>query len=60
MLGKDTNKVHTYLEGIYNTILIKDIEEREMRKSDDPNKRKINGVSLLKNISRFLAGVNAP
>ena len=56
MLGKDTNKVHTYLEGIYNTILIKDIEEREMRKSDDPNKRKINDVSLLKNISRFLAG----
>lgn len=56
MLGKDTNRVDTYLEGIYNTILIKDIEEREMRKSDDPNKRKINDVSLLKNIARFLAG----
>ncbi|MGN1382805.1 MAG: ATP-binding protein [Eubacterium sp.] len=56
MLGRDTNRVDTYLEGIYNTILIKDIEDREIRKSADPNKRKINDVTLLKNISRFLAG----
>ncbi|MGN0194525.1 MAG: ATP-binding protein [Pseudoramibacter sp.] len=55
-LGKDQNRVDTYLEGIYNTILIKDIEEREMRKAVNKNGRKINDVSLLKNISRFLAG----
>ncbi|MFC2661660.1 MAG: ATP-binding protein [Eubacterium sp.] len=56
MLGRDVNRVDTYLEGIYNTILIKDIEERERRKSTDPNGRKIKDVNLLKNISRFLAG----
>lgn len=54
-LGQDANRIDTYLEGIYNTILIKDIEDREKRRTDDPNKRRINDVTLLKNISRFLA-----
>ena len=48
-------KVDMYLEGIYNTIIIKDIEERQKRKEKDPNKRKITDVGLLKNISKFLA-----
>lgn len=55
-LGKNQNQIDTYLEGIYNTILIKDIEERSVRKESDPNRRKISDVSLLKNIARFLAG----
>lgn len=55
-LGTDTDMIDTYLEGIYNTIIIKDIEERGRRKENDPNKRKITDLSLLKNISRFLAG----
>ena len=44
-----------YLEGIYNTIILKDIEQRQMRRNPDPNKRKITDIALLKNISRFLA-----
>lgn len=44
-----------YLEGIYNTILIKDIELRQKRRETDSNKRKINDIPLLKNIAKFLA-----
>ena len=55
-LGNDADMIDTYLEGIYNTIIIKDVEERSKRKEKDPNKRKITDVALLKNISRFLAG----
>lgn len=54
-LADDSEKVDMYLEGIYNTILVKDIEERQRRRETDPNKRKINDLSLLKNISKFLA-----
>ena len=54
-LAGDTEKVDMYLEGIYNTIIVKDIEERQKRKEKDANKRKINDISLLKNISKFLA-----
>lgn len=48
-------KVDTYIEGIYNTIIVKDIEDRQKRRETDPNKRKISDIALLKNISRFLA-----
>ena len=44
-----------YLEGIYNTILVKDIELRQKKRETDPNKRKINDIPLLKNIAKFLA-----
>lgn len=54
-LSGDTEKVDMYLEGIYNTIIVKDIEERQKRKEKDSNKRKINDIALLKNISKFLA-----
>ena len=54
-LGNDTDMVDTYLEGIYNTIIVKDIEERGRRKERDANKRKISDLALLKNISKFLA-----
>lgn len=55
MLEGDAEKVDMYLEGIYNTIIVKDIEERQKRREKDPNKRKVNDIALLKNISKFLA-----
>ncbi|MBQ8259848.1 MAG: ATP-binding protein [Clostridia bacterium] len=54
-LENDAEMIDTYLEGIYNTVIVKDVEERANRKEKDPNKRKITDVALLKNISRFLA-----
>lgn len=54
-LAGKTEKVDMYLEGIYSTIIVKDIEERQKRKERDPNKRKVNDITLLKNISKFLA-----
>lgn len=54
-LGNNIDMIDTYLEGIYNTIIIKDIEERGRRKEKDPNKRKISDLTLLKNVSKFLA-----
>ena len=52
----DDEQTETYLEGIYNTILIKDVELRQARKEADPGKRKVTDLTLLKNIARFLAG----
>lgn len=54
-LENDAEMIDTYLEGIYNTVIVKDVEERAKRKEKDPNKRKITDAALLKNISRFLA-----
>lgn len=55
-LGNDSEKVDIYLEGIYNTIIVKDVEERQKRKEKDNDKRKVTDIALLKNISKFLAG----
>ena len=54
-LDDPDSKADTYLEGIYNTIIIKDIELRQQRRESDPNKRKISDLTLLRNIARFLA-----
>lgn len=51
----DESLTEIYLEGIYNTIIIKDIEERQKRKEADSEKRKVNDIVLLKNIAKFLA-----
>ncbi len=48
-------KASAYLEGVYNTIIVKDIEDREKRRRPDPNSRKITDITLLQNIARFLA-----
>ena len=56
LLKDSEDKLDMYFEGIYNTIILKDIEERQKRREADPNKRKITDIVLLKNISRFLAG----
>lgn len=50
-------KVDIYLEGTYNTVVVKDIEDRQLRKHHDPNKRKITDITLLKTIARYLASV---
>lgn len=55
MLNDEIDKIDMYLEGIYNTIIVKDVEERQNRKETNPNKRRITDLSLLKNISKFLA-----
>ena len=50
---QETNQMDLYLDGIYNTVIVKDIEDREKRKID--TKRRISDFSLLRNIARFLA-----
>lgn len=47
-MNRTTEKVETYLEGIYNTVIVKDIEDRQARKESDPGRRKITDVALLK------------
>lgn len=54
-MERTDEKVHTYLEGIYNTVVVKDIEDRQNRKQTDPDKRKITDITLLKTIARYLA-----
>lgn len=52
--GEEKSKISMYFEGIYNTILIKDIEERQSRKEKE-NMRKVTDIALLKNIAKFMA-----
>lgn len=54
-MNRTEEKADTYLEGIYNTVIVKDIEERQSRKEKEPVKRKVNDIVLLKSIARFLA-----
>lgn len=56
-MDRKAEKLNTYLEGIYNTVIVKDIEERQSRKEQNPNKRKVTDIALLKNISKFLSSV---
>lgn len=57
VMNRSQEKVETYLEGIYNTVIVKDIEDRQARKENDPSKRKITDILLLKTIARYLASV---
>lgn len=54
-MDKIDEKVDTYLEGIYNTVIVRDIEDRQKRQESDPQKRKITDITLLKTIARYLA-----
>ena len=56
-MNRTDEKVSTYLEGIYNTVIVKDIEDRQARKESDPCKRKITDIALLKTIAKYLASV---
>lgn len=55
-MDKTPDKADTYLEGIYNTVIVRDIEDRQARKEADPARRKVTDIALLKSIARFLAG----
>lgn len=57
VMDRTAGKVETYLEGIYNTVIVKDIEDRQARKESNPDKRKITGILLLKTIAKYLASV---
>lgn len=56
-MSRTDEKVGMYLEGIYNTVIVKDIEERQARKESDPSKRKVTDIVLLKTLARYLASV---
>ena len=56
-MNRTDEKVSTYLEVIYNTVIVKDIEDRQARKESDPSKRKITDIALLKTIAKYLASV---
>lgn len=56
-MSKTNEKVNTYIEGIYNTVVVKDIEDRQKRRETDPDKRKINDIALLKTIAKYLSSV---
>ena len=56
-MDKIGDKANEYIEGIYNTVILKDIEERQSRKEYDTSKRKTTDISLLKTISKYLASV---
>lgn len=57
VMDRTDEKVDAYLEGIYNTVIVKDIEDRQSRKESDPDKRKVTDITLLKTIARYLASV---
>lgn len=57
LMDRTPEKIDAYLEGIYNTVIVKDIEERQRRKEADPTKRKVTDIALLKTIARYLASV---
>ena len=50
VMNRTSEKVETYLEGIYNTVIVKDIEDRQARKE-------ITDITLLKTIAKYLASV---
>lgn len=57
VMNRTTEKVDQYLEGIYNTVIVKDIEDRQTRRAASGGNRKITDVTLLKTIARYLASV---
>lgn len=56
-MDRTKEKIDMYLEGIYNTVIINDIEERQKRKETKQAKRKVTDISLLKTIAKYLSSV---
>ena len=54
-LNDNQNALDIYFAGIYNTIVVKDIEERSRRRELGSDLHAISNVSLLNSISSFLA-----
>jgi len=46
-----------YIEGIYNTVFVKDIEDRIKRKEKAASERMATDIPLLKTIAKYLSGV---
>ena len=57
VMNRTDEKIDQYLEGIYNTVIVKDIEQRQARREKEGGKRKITDIALLKTIARYLASV---
>ena len=56
-MDRTDEKVNQYLEGIYNTVIIKDVEQRQLRREKENGTRKVSDITLLKTIARYLASV---
>jgi hypothetical protein len=56
-MERTPEKVDVYLDGIYNTVIVRDIEDRQARRENDPSKRKITDIALLKTIAKYLSSV---
>ena len=56
-MKKTSEKAYVYLKGIYNTVIIKYMEDRQISRENDPNKRKITDIALLKSIVCYLSSV---
>jgi len=56
-MNNATDKIDTYLEGIYNTVIVKDIEYRQSKRQKEPDRRKVTDITLLKNIAKYLSSV---
>ena len=56
-MDRTDDKVDTYLEGIYNTVIVKDIEDRQKRQESNSDKRKINDIPMLKTGAKYLSSV---
>ena len=56
-MDRTDDKVDTYLEWIYNTVIVKYIEDRQKRQESNSDKRKINDIPLLKTIAKYLSSV---
>lgn len=56
-IQESDSQIRMYLEGIYNTVLLKDIEERLNRKQKQLSNTSGTDVALLKSISKYLASV---
>ena len=57
VMNRTDEKIDQYLEGIYNTVIVKDIEQRQARREKESGRRKITDIALLKTIARYLASV---
>ena len=56
-MDRTDEKVDQYLEGIYNTVIIKNVEQRQLRREKENGTRKVSDITLLKTIARYLASV---
>lgn len=56
-INESDELMNMYIEGIYNTVLLKDIEERLNRKQKISGNSTVTDVALLKSISKYLSSV---